>query len=82
MLALQAYAFINNGDVPLRSLASLGGANSMRGYYDGRYRDKDQIVFQAEYRVPVVQKDWVQLLLAEPVMLAIRLQLSSVYKSS
>lgn len=53
VLALQAYAFLNNGTVPLRSLASFGGANSMRGYYDGRYRDKDQVVLQAEYRVPV-----------------------------
>jgi hypothetical protein len=53
VLALQAYAFLNSGDVPLRSLASFGGANSMRGYYDGRYRDKDQVVVQAEYRVPV-----------------------------
>lgn len=53
VLALQAYGFFNAGTVPLRSLASFGGANSMRGYYDGRYRDKDQMVFQAEYRVPV-----------------------------
>jgi outer membrane protein assembly factor BamA len=56
VLALQAYAFMNNGDVPLRSLASFGGANSMRGYYDGRYRDKDQVVLQAEYRVPVYRR--------------------------
>jgi outer membrane protein assembly factor BamA len=56
VLALQAYAFINNGMVPLRSLASLGGANSMRGYYDGRYRDKDQVVLQAEYRLPVYKR--------------------------
>ncbi len=56
VLALQAYAFINNGNVPLRSLASFGGANSMRGYYDGRYRDKDQVVLQAEYRVPVYKR--------------------------
>ena len=56
VLALQAYAFLNNGNVPLRSLASFGGANSMRGYYDGRYRDKDQVVMQAEYRVPVYRR--------------------------
>jgi outer membrane protein assembly factor BamA len=56
VLALQAYAFINNGTVPLRSLASLGGANSMRGYYDGRFRDKDQTVLQTEYRMPVYRR--------------------------
>jgi outer membrane protein assembly factor BamA len=54
VLALQAYGFFNAGKaVPLRSLASLGGANSMRGFYDGRYRDKNQIVLQAEYRMPI-----------------------------
>jgi len=56
VLALQAYAFVNSGTVPLRSLASFGGASSMRGYYDGRYRDKDQVVLQAEYRLPVYKR--------------------------
>ena len=53
VLAVQAYSFNNIGDPPLRSLASLGGNNSMRGYYDGRFRDKQQFVLQAEYRIPV-----------------------------
>lgn len=53
VLALQAYGFFNAGEVPLRSLASLGGANSMRGYYAGRFRDKNQAVLQAEYRIPL-----------------------------
>lgn len=53
VLAVQAYSFNNIGNPPLRSLASLGGNNSMRGYYDGRFRDKQQFVLQAEYRVPV-----------------------------
>lgn len=51
VLALQAYGFFNKGDVPLRSLAYLGGASSMRGYYEGRYRDKNQVTLQGEYRV-------------------------------
>ncbi len=53
VLALQAYGFFNSGEVPLRSLASFGGSNSMRGFYDGRYRSKNQVVAQAEYRVPL-----------------------------
>lgn len=53
VLAIQAYGFFNTGDVPLRSLASFGGSNSMRGFYDGRYRSKNQVVAQAEYRVPL-----------------------------
>jgi hypothetical protein len=54
VLAVQAYGFYNSGDVPLRSLASFGGANSMRGYYSGRFRDKNQEFVQVEYRVPVI----------------------------
>jgi len=54
VLALQAYGIFTAGEVPLRSLATLGGANSMRGYYAGRFRDKNQGVLQAEYRVPVI----------------------------
>lgn len=53
VLALQAYGFLTSGDVPLRSLAALGGANSMRGYYQGRFRDNNMAVIQAEYRVPL-----------------------------
>jgi outer membrane protein assembly factor BamA len=51
VLALQTYSFSNMGsEVPLRSLATLGGMSSMRGYYDGRYRDRQQLVFQSEFR--------------------------------
>lgn len=53
VLALQAYGFFNAGETPLRSLATLGGANSMRGYYQGRYRDKNMAVLQGEYRIPL-----------------------------
>jgi outer membrane protein assembly factor BamA len=53
VLAAQAYGLFNAGNVPFRSMASLGGSESMRGYYDGRYLDKNQLVFQAEYRLPV-----------------------------
>jgi len=52
VLAMQLYFFGNQGNVPIRSLASFGGNNNMRGYYDGRYRDKNQLVFQGEYRIP------------------------------
>lgn len=57
VLALQLFDFSNiGGAVPLRSLASFGGSNSMRGYYDGRYRDKQQLILQSEYRVPIYGK--------------------------
>jgi outer membrane protein assembly factor BamA len=53
VLALQVFGNFNAGEVPLRSLAYLGGANTMRGYYAGRYRDKNAAVIQAEYRIPL-----------------------------
>lgn len=54
VLALQLYDQVNSGNnVPLRSMAALGGANSMRGLYSGRYRDNNQLVLQAEYRLPI-----------------------------
>jgi hypothetical protein len=31
-------------------LATFGGQNLLRGYYDGRYRDKHAATLQAEYR--------------------------------
>ncbi|HZE84454.1 MAG TPA: BamA/TamA family outer membrane protein [Puia sp.] len=51
ILALQLYGLFNAGEVPLRSLAALGGANGMRGYYEGRFRDKNLLTLQAEYRL-------------------------------
>jgi len=53
-LALQYLSFSTNGaEIPLRSLAAFGGAAKMRGYYEGRFRDKQQMFFQGEYRFPV-----------------------------
>lgn len=54
VLALQVLGNFNSGEVPLRSLAALGGSNTMRGYYAGRYRDKNAGVLQVEYRVPLL----------------------------
>lgn len=57
VLALQLFSFNNTGlEVPIRSLAAFGGANRMRGYYEGRYRDLCQLLFQSEYRFPVYRR--------------------------
>lgn len=51
LLAFQVYSLNNFGnEIPLRNLGALGGSNSMRGYYSGRFRDKNLLVLQAEYR--------------------------------
>jgi len=54
ILAFQAYFELKTGSPSFRRLALLGGEERMRGYFRGRYRDKNMIVLQLEYRlVPV-----------------------------
>ncbi|MDP2175959.1 MAG: BamA/TamA family outer membrane protein [Bacteroidota bacterium] len=50
VLAAQFLGQFNIGSVPFNQLALLGGESMMRGYYYGRYRDKNQLAAQAEYR--------------------------------
>ena len=50
IVALQAYLNVIRGTPPFQALSTYGGANLMRGYYNGRYRDKSAVVLQAEYR--------------------------------
>jgi hypothetical protein len=50
VLAIQAYANLNEGNVPYRLMGSIGSDKYMRGYYSGRFRDKHAIAFQAELR--------------------------------
>ena len=50
ILALQTYFNFNSGDVPFKQMATLGGHSLMRGYYNGRFRDNNSTVFQAEWR--------------------------------
>ncbi|HAA12645.1 MAG TPA: hypothetical protein DCE41_13510 [Cytophagales bacterium] len=50
VFAAQAQAVFNNGDVPFNQLALMGGESLMRGYYLGRYRDRQMLAAQVEYR--------------------------------
>jgi hypothetical protein len=50
LVAVQTYGAFTTGDVPFYRLPALGGENRMRGYYLGRYRDKDFVAVQVEYR--------------------------------
>jgi outer membrane protein assembly factor BamA len=53
VLVVQSLINITTGSPPFQMLPLLGGTNIMRGYYQGRYRDKKMIVFQTEYRLPL-----------------------------
>lgn len=54
VLAVQGKALLTGGDVPFTELARLGGKEILRGYLEGRYRDKQYLQLQAEYRLNVV----------------------------
>jgi hypothetical protein len=54
VLAFQFILNTNVGDVPLRSMPNIGSNSMLRGYYEGRYTDKDLIGIQAEDRIPLV----------------------------
>ncbi|MFQ5602308.1 MAG: BamA/TamA family outer membrane protein [bacterium] len=53
VFALQVYMNFVTGKPPFQMLSLIGGQNLMRGYYEGRYRDKNLLIWQSEYRLPV-----------------------------
>lgn len=52
-LALQLYGDLNAGNIPFQHLALLGGQYRLRGHFEGRFRDKNYLLAQAEYRTPI-----------------------------
>jgi hypothetical protein len=54
VLALQAVLELRSGDPPFYDMGKLGGGELMRGWYAGRYRDRQLWSAQAEYRLPLV----------------------------
>jgi len=56
VLVVNGYANLISGEAPFQKLSLLGQVglrNLMRGYYQGRYRDKNIFVLQTEYRFPL-----------------------------
>ncbi|MEQ8703316.1 MAG: BamA/TamA family outer membrane protein [Phaeodactylibacter sp.] len=53
VVALNAYLEANTGDPPFTHLALMGGTRRMRGFYEGRYRDRQMAILQASYRFPL-----------------------------
>jgi outer membrane translocation and assembly module TamA len=50
VLAFQLYGQHIEGDPPFNQLGLMGGESLMRGYYLGRYRDRNLLAGQVEYR--------------------------------
>ncbi|MBC7004799.1 BamA/TamA family outer membrane protein [Photobacterium sp. BZF1] len=53
VLAWQARVESNFGDVSWDQMAQLGGAEALRGYEQGHYRDNNLLIAQVEYRQPL-----------------------------
>jgi outer membrane protein assembly factor BamA len=56
VLALQFNLISTHGSVPIRNLTNIGSNSYMRGYYEGRFADKNLIAIQSELRTPLVGK--------------------------
>jgi outer membrane protein assembly factor BamA len=54
VLAFNGLIDINTGNPPFTLMASLGGTKRMRGYYEGRFRDNNSVLFQSEFRSPLI----------------------------
>jgi outer membrane protein assembly factor BamA len=53
VFAVQTLASLSSGTPPFSMLPKLGGQSILRGFYEGRFRDRNLIALQAEYRVPL-----------------------------
>ena len=53
ILAFQLYGDWSGGYPPFYELPALGEQNTLRGYFLGRYRDKQYLLTQVEYRTTI-----------------------------
>jgi hypothetical protein len=53
VLAVQGVLKSVWGNCPFQTLPMFGGLNLMRGFYEGRFRDRSMLALQAEYRRPL-----------------------------
>jgi hypothetical protein len=56
ILACRFLAEFGNGTIPFNYMSQLGGPNILRGYFEGKYRDKNIINTDIEYRFPITNR--------------------------
>ena len=61
VLAYDLHAMFNYGSPPWTMLALMGGSYRMRGYYEGRYRDRNLIETQLELRQRIYRRNGIAL---------------------
>lgn len=54
IVGFRFYGETQGGEVPYYQLAMLGGDELLRGYYLGRWRDKNLAALETEYRFPLI----------------------------
>ena len=54
VIGVEGYLYNSFGDVPWQKLGELGGQELMRGYEEGKFRDKTYAAAQIEYRFPII----------------------------
>jgi Omp85 superfamily domain len=53
VIAFQAYSLITTNKPPFQMMGTIGSSNRLRGIYNGRYRDRNSVMMQVEYRMPL-----------------------------
>lgn len=56
IVAVNSFNSFTTGDAPFQQQSLLGGNMKLRGYYQGRYLDKNLMVLQAEARFPIYKR--------------------------
>lgn len=56
VLAFHGLGRFSGGRVPFREMAQLGNDKIMRGFYEGRFRDRQLVAIQSEYRHQVFSR--------------------------
>ena len=56
VLSLHGLLQTVRGEAPFTALPQLGGKFVMRGFFEGRYRDENLLVLQAEYRLQLYER--------------------------
>lgn len=56
VLAINSYNSFISGTAPFQQLSQVGGNKLLRGYYQGRYMDKNLSAVQAEARFPIYKR--------------------------
>ncbi len=58
-LGVSALLNLKSGDIPFRELATADGDHNLRGIVRGKYRDRDLLVLQAEYKSYLSDYSWI-----------------------